>query len=149
MNEKDEWIYVFEPDLQLIFYVKYETKAWGNGDGVCLCVWMGVLAFLYLVLAKLPLHAWWIQNVYAFKSHSHVEKLTTAVKVFYNVRSFYTMSPLFFFICILLSINFLLTYRKPKLIYVLFKYACHFFLSIVGLWIILHVYICWLHRIVF
>lgn len=31
--EKMNGFMFFEPDLQLIFYVKYETKAWGDGDG--------------------------------------------------------------------------------------------------------------------
>lgn len=43
-DEKDEWIYVFEPDLQLIFYVKYETKAWG--DGMCVSGSGSVFAFV-------------------------------------------------------------------------------------------------------
>lgn len=56
----------FEPDLQLIFYVKYETKAWGDGDGM--------RAWVFVSVAQLPLHAWhrWIHRMCAFKSHSHV-----------------------------------------------------------------------------
>lgn len=66
----------FEPDLQLIFYVKYETKAEGDGDGMR--EWE-CLGFLYLQRSYLYMHD---TDEYRICVHSKVIHMYTYVRIY-------------------------------------------------------------------